>query len=170
MAPSRWRGVQETTCADSEAQRGHDGRPSTQRLQLLKVEAGDLGGNRPFTLGVLATFAPTIPSINSELKALAEARGLRGADLVIEAQHVPDAMQALLEGDQERHDRLVAVAAAALPSSCSLVLLSQYSMACAEPAAAAAMAAAGLRALILTSPKSAVLKLARLLQQGGGTK
>ena len=130
---------------------------------VAAVVAASEAGER-CELGVLATFEPTIASITTELGALASSRGVV---LHLTASHVPDAMPALLRGDQRKHDRLVAEAARALPLTCSLVLLSQYSMACAEPATASALAEAGSAARVLTSPKSAVLKLKRLL---GGRK
>jgi Asp/Glu/hydantoin racemase len=101
-------------------------------------------------IGMLATFGPSIAPMEEEFCAMAAA--LRpGATL--RSVFVPDAMDALNAGDAERHDRLIAARASEL-ADCDIVLLAQFSMACAAPAVAAAV-----RCPVLTSPRSAVDKL-----------
>ena len=54
-------------------------------------------------LALVATFAPTIPSMTAELQALARARGV---EVAITPLFVPGAMKALDGGDGAEHDRL----------------------------------------------------------------
>ena len=95
----------------------------------------------------------------------------------LECRHVPSAMEALLGGDQPSHDRLVAAAAAAMLDggggggagggrAPQVLLLAQYSMACAAPAVQAALREAGCAEVqVLTSPESAVRALKARTQQ-----
>ncbi|MGQ0663717.1 MAG: aspartate/glutamate racemase family protein, partial [Pseudomonadota bacterium] len=76
-------------------------------------------------IGLLATFAGTIPSMRVELEALAAATGRRAE---IETRVVPGALEALKAGRHGEHDELVARAAAACPELDALVL-AQFSMA-----------------------------------------
>jgi hypothetical protein len=141
----------------------------------------------PCRIGVLATFEPTIASITAEIGALAAARGSGGSGaggggggdggtgapplFALECRHVPSAMEALLGGDQPSHDRLVAAAAAAMLDggrgrAPQVLLLAQYSMACAAPAVQAALREAGCAGIqVLTSPESAVRALKARTQQ-----
>jgi Asp/Glu/Hydantoin racemase len=105
------------------------------------------GGAR---IGMLATFAPSIASMEEEFRGMAE-RLRPGATL--RALFVPDAMDALNAGNGERHDRLIAARAPEL-ADCNAVLLAQFSMARAAPGVAAVV-----RSPVLTSPRSAVEKL-----------
>ena len=105
-------------------------------------------------IGMLATFAPSVGSMEEEFRDLAAERGVPA---VIECCCVPDAMAALKEGDSAAHDRLVAEAAPRL-AHCDAVLLAQFSTARAAPAVAAALGRE-----VLTSPKSAVSKLRSLV-------
>jgi len=104
---------------------------------------------------VLATFAPSIPSMEVDFR---EAIGPRGRMPELIGVHVPDAQRLLGEGDGATHDRLVAEAAARHKGRGRL-LLCQFSMA---RAAAAVEAATGEKPL--TSPESAVAKMRRVLQ------
>jgi len=103
---------------------------------------------------VLATFAPSIPSMEVDFR---EAIGPRGRMPELIGVHVPEAQRLLGEGDAVAHDRLIAEAAARHKGRGRL-LLCQFSMA---RAAAAVEAATGERPL--TSPQSAVAKLRRAL-------
>ncbi len=99
-------------------------------------------------VGMLATFEPSISSMEAEFKT--DAANAR-ASVTLESVYVPDAMAALLDGNREKHDIVVAEAAPAL-AHCSAIMLAQFSM---------APAAAKLRQRlpgvpVLTSPGSAV--------------
>jgi hypothetical protein len=107
-------------------------------------------------IALLATFAPTIPSMTAELEAMARARGLAPT---IMTRVVDGALDALKAGDGGRHDRLIAQAAAELASVDALIL-TQFSMARAAPAIAPVPGRT-----ILTTPASAVLKLRGLVER-----
>ncbi|MCE2949015.1 MAG: aspartate/glutamate racemase family protein [bacterium] len=104
---------------------------------------------------VLATFAPSIPSMEVDFR---EAVGPGGRMPELIGVHVPDAQRLLGEGDGAAHDRLIAEAAARFRGRGRL-LLSQFSMA---RAASVVEAATGEKPL--TSPESAVAKMRRVLQ------
>jgi aspartate/glutamate racemase len=112
------------------------------------------------TVGLLATFQPSIPSMEQEFVAMARALGKRAK---LEAAWVPDAMEALTAGDADAHDRLIAATAPRL-DHCDVVLLAQFSMARALPRVRQAIGHK-----VLTSPDSAVVKLKALLSNGAGT-
>jgi Asp/Glu/hydantoin racemase len=105
-------------------------------------------------LALIASFAPTLPSMQAEFEEAAAARGIR---LELSLHAVPDAMPALQAGDAATHDRLIAEAAAAV-GMVDAIVLAQFSMARAEAAVAARTAAR-----VLTSPTSAVERLRGLL-------
>jgi Asp/Glu/hydantoin racemase len=107
------------------------------------------------SLALVATFAPTLPSMSAELEALAGRRGVR---VRITPVFVPGAMRALDAGDGAAHDRLVAEAARPLAGH-DAILLAQFSMARAAPAVAGATGG-----MVLTSPATAVAKLRRLVE------
>jgi hypothetical protein len=105
-------------------------------------------------IGMLATFAPSVASMEREFHDAAQ-RNHRTA--TIESHLVPGAMAALKGGDGATHDRLVAEAAPRL-LHCDVVLLAHFSTARAEPAVHQAIDRP-----ILTSPGSAVEKLRSIL-------
>jgi len=102
--------------------------------------------------GLLATFAPSVPSMEEEFHAMA---GAKGRDVELRSVCVPEAMTALDAGDGATHDRLLAAAAPPL-ADCDAVMLAQFSTARAQAAVAAVLACP-----VLTSPDSAVLWLRR---------
>ena len=108
-------------------------------------------------VGLLATFQPSIPSLEQEFLALAEAQA---SDVPLESLWVPDAMEALTAGDAARHDHLIAEAALRL-AHCDVVLLGQFSM-----ARACAVVQKAIDSTVLTSPDSAVAKLKMMLHHG----
>jgi aspartate/glutamate racemase len=112
------------------------------------------------TVGLLATFQPSIPSMEQEFVAMAKALGKRAK---LEAAWVPDAMEALTAGNTDQHDRLIAATASRL-THCDVVLLAQFSMARALPTVRQAIGQK-----VLTSPDSAVAKLKALLSGGAET-
>ena len=101
-------------------------------------------------IGMLATFAPSVASMEEEFARMAEAAGVPAR---IETCCVPGAMAALKAGDEAEHDRLLAEAAPLL-AACDTVLLAHFST---SRAAAAVEAALGRP--VLTAPGSAVTRL-----------
>ncbi|POA27948.1 MULTISPECIES: arylsulfatase [unclassified Pseudomonas] len=106
-------------------------------------------------VAVLATFEPTITSIITEFKQVAERSG-RAMEVV--PYFVPGAMQALSEGNKDGHDTAIAEMAAQV-GACDLICFAQFSM---TSAAGQAQARSGLP--VLTTPDSAVLELRKMLQ------
>jgi hypothetical protein len=103
-------------------------------------------------LGLLATFAPSVPSMEEEFREMARAAG---RDVELRSVCVPEAMTALDAGDGPTHDRLVAQIAPQL-AGCDAVMLAQFSTARAHAAVSAVLDCPA-----LTSPDSAVLVLRR---------
>jgi Asp/Glu/hydantoin racemase len=123
--------------------------PVLKPNEAMFAEAVAIGGR----IGMLATFEPSIASMESEFTADA---AKAGASVTLESIYVPDAMAALIGGNRDKHDTLVAEAAPAL-AHCSAIMLAQFSM---------APAAAKLRQRlpgvpVLTSPGSAVAAMKR---------
>jgi aspartate/glutamate racemase len=106
------------------------------------------------TVGLLATFQPSIPSLEQEFSAMA---ATQDKDMKLVSVWVPDAMEALTAGAAEMHHRLIAEAAPRL-AHCDVVMLAQFSMAQALPAVQKAI-----HRPVLTSPDSAVAKLKAVL-------
>jgi Asp/Glu/hydantoin racemase len=115
------------------------------------IDAALAAGRR---LALVASFAPTLPSMQAEFADVAAARGIR---LELSLHAVPDAMPALAAGDDATHDRLIAEAAAKV-GAVDAIVLAQFSMARAEAAVARVT-----DARVLTSPTSAVERLRGLL-------
>lgn len=100
-------------------------------------------------VGLIASFAPTLVSMPSEFPAGVEV--------------IPDmaegAMEALNDGDVERHDALVAQSALRLiRQGCDVIALAQFSMARAQEAVRQVV-----QVPVLTTPGSAVVALRRRL-------
>ncbi len=111
-------------------------------------------------IGLLATFEPSIPSMQAEFEAMAAGKIQGGGRAVtLRTKAVPEAMQRLLAGDPEGHDALIAEGAKAL-ADCEVIMLGQFSMASAAPRVAAAVPGAR----ILTSPDSAIARLRAALK------
>ena len=102
------------------------------------------------TIGLMATFAPTLASMPAEFPSRVS----------IKTCLVDGALAALDRGDAGTHDRLAAQAADAV-KDCDVIALAQFSLARSAPLVAKAT---GKR--VLTTPDSAVRKLRRLLEQG----
>ncbi len=105
-------------------------------------------------IGLLATFEPSIPSLQAELEQMAQSRKI---PLEITARAIPAALTALHAGCTEDHDRLIADAAHEI-GDCDALILGQFSM-----ASAASAIPARPRRKVLTSPNSAVTRLKQLL-------
>src|SRR5262245_1161842 len=128
----------------------------TARMPVLKpneamFEAALQRGTR---IGLLATFQPSIPSLEQEFVEMARDQA---KDVTLESACAPEAMTSLTVGDTARHDRLIAAAAARL-AHCDVVMLGQFSMARARSAVQQVLGDK-----VLTSPDSAVAKLKAVL-------
>ncbi|MGO4855335.1 aspartate/glutamate racemase family protein [Phaeovulum sp. W22_SRMD_FR3] len=104
---------------------------------------------------LLYTFPPAEAGMTREFE---EEAARRGSTARLRAEFVPDALAALQAGDLARHDALIALAAAAVVGA-DAIMLAQFSMASAGPAAATAT-----EIPLLTSPDAAVAKLKACLQ------
>jgi Asp/Glu/hydantoin racemase len=102
------------------------------------------------SIGMIATFERSVPSLEAEFRALAEARGSKAT---IRTVCEPRAMAALQGGDVAGHNALMAEAAMRLEGS-DAILLAQFSTSVAEAAVRARVSVP-----VLTSPGSAVLKM-----------
>lgn len=102
-------------------------------------------------VGLIATFAPTLQTLPREFPS----------SVRLKTAYADGALAALDRGDVGAHDQIVVDAALRLVD-CELIALAQFSLARAAPAV---IAATGKR--VLTTPDSAVLKIRRLLTQGG---
>ena len=107
-------------------------------------------------IGLLATFAPSVPALKTELEQMARERRLK---IRISTLTVPSALKALHAGQPEVHDRIIAEAAEEI-GDCDALILGQFSMA---SAAVAIADRPGRR--VLTSPTSAVMQLRRVLTE-----
>lgn len=105
-------------------------------------------------LGLIATFEPSIGSLETELRQQAKEKNMA---IAISARAVPAALVALHAGKTYEHNRLIAAAAEEI-GDCDALILAQFSMA----SAAAVINPQGGRK-VLTSPASAVLRLRQLL-------
>lgn len=114
-------------------------------------EAALAAGGR---LGLLATFAPSLPSMAAEFE---EMRIAAGSDAELVSHVVPDAMARLRAGDADGHNRLLAEGAAVL-AACSAVMLAHFSTSRALPAVSEALGRP-----VLTAPHAAVAALRRRL-------
>jgi len=127
--------------------------PVLKPNEAMFAEAIAVGGS----IGMLATFEPSIASMTEEF---AEQAAQAGASATLKSVFVPRAMAALQAGRREEHDALVAEAAAQF-AGCDAIMLAQFSM-----APAAARMRGRTRTPILTSPASAVAALKGRLASG----
>lgn len=129
---------------------------STLEVPVLKPNEAmfDTCLNHGARIGMLVSFEPSVASLRQEFEELISDRGISATLDVI---CVPDAMDALRDGDGTRHDALLAEAATGL-ADCSAIMLGQFSTARAKPAVEAASGKP-----VLTSPDTAVEALKRLL-------
>jgi Asp/Glu/hydantoin racemase len=118
-------------------------------------EAALAAGQR---IGMLATFAPSVQSMEQEFRAMAEAHH---SPATIETYCVPGAMAALKAGDAATHNGLLARSAGRF-GGYDAVLLAHFSTARAAPAVSAV-----LDRPVLTSPGSAVAKLRSIIAANG---
>lgn len=128
--------------------------PVLKPNEAMFAEAIAVGG----TIGMLATFEPSIASMAEEFD---EQASRASATAKLKSVFVPRAMAALQAGQREEHDALVAEAAGKL-TGCDAIMLAQFSMA---PAAARLRGQTSFP--VLTSPASAVAALKNRLASGG---
>jgi len=127
-------------CIEAVARR-HPELPVLKPNEAMVAEAEAGAG----TLGLIATFEPTLRSMPAEFPD----------HVALNLALAAGALDALNEGDAERHDQLIAAQAARLRErGCTRIALAQFSMARAR---GACEAASGL--LVLTSVDSAVRRL-----------
>ncbi len=127
------------------------GLPTLKPNEAMFEEALALTAQGPAKIGLVATFAASIPPMSAELQALAAARG---RSIELHTVFVPEAMQDLAEGRASMHHAKVAAAAARALQGCAVVMLAQFSMAAALPATQALLGGQ-----VLSSPDCAVLAL-----------
>ncbi|KAI9352644.1 hydantoin racemase [Obelidium mucronatum] len=113
---------------------------------------------RPLRVAILASFAPTLPSMKIEVDQLECPLG----SLDVSYVYVPGAMEALNQGDFVSHDRLVANKVQDFVGSVDVVLLSQFSMERAAPSVEKILD--GRNVVVLTTPGSAVLAMKKVLE------
>lgn len=111
------------------------------------LDAGD-------DIGMLATFPPSVDSMEAEFHAATRARG---GNARLRTVLVDDALDALKAGDAETHNALLAEAATAL-ADCDAVMLAHFSTSRARSAVRARLSAP-----VLSSPDAAALTLRRRL-------
>ena len=105
-------------------------------------------------IGLVATFAPSLPALRDELEQMARQRGSK---IDIMTRTLPEALAELHEGRTGEHDRMIAAAAEGI-GDCDALILGQFSM-----ASAAALIPDRPGRKVLTSPASAVAQLKRQL-------
>jgi len=104
-------------------------------------------------IGMLATFSPSVASMDEEFNAMARAAG-RQASLTTRC--IPEAMHALRQGRADLHNQLLADAAPQF-ADCDALLLAHFSTSRAQE-----LVAGRVRVPVLTSPGSAVLAMRSL--------
>ncbi len=102
------------------------------------------------TLGLVATFEPSLAPMAAELMDKARQGGSR---VTLRTAFAPEAMQDLAQGRAAQHHQKIAAAARDL-RDCDVVMLAQFSMAAAAPEVQAELACP-----VLSSPDCAVLAL-----------
>ncbi len=113
---------------------------------MFRAAIGAADG-RPRRIGMLATFAPSIPTMTEEFEAFVAETGARATlDTVL----TPDAIDRLKAGDAPAHNRLVAADAPAFAGH-DAVMLAHFSTSRAAEAVRAMIACP-----VLTAPDSAV--------------
>lgn len=105
------------------------------------IEKAVAAGGR---IGLLATFSPTLESMTGEFPSDAE----------VVSAYAEGALAALQAGDEAGHDRIAAQTAAAIFQDCTVIALSQFSLARAADAVSKATGKT-----VLTTPDCAVIAL-----------
>lgn len=126
--------------------------PVLKPNEAMFERALQIGGR----IGMLATFTPAVASMEEEFATMARTRGSKASLRTVIA---PGAREALLAGQLDRHNRLIAEAASDL-ADCDAIMLAHFSMAGAAPLVGEKTGRPPLAA-----PVSAVLKLRSLLAE-----
>ena len=130
--------------------------PVLKPNEAMFEAALEIGGR----IGMLATFAPAVASMEEEFGDMARRRGSSAS---LETYLVPGAREALRAGELQKHDGLIAEAASAL-ANCNAIMLAHFSM-----ANAARSTQNNAKQPVLTAPDSAVLKLRSMLTKAAAT-
>jgi hypothetical protein len=101
-------------------------------------------------VGLVATFAPSIASMQQELEQMAQTLGI---PLQVHTAHVPEAMDDLNRVNADLHHQKIAHVVGNMPP-CDVILLAQFSMAAAGP-----LAQRQTSSPVLSSPDCAVIAL-----------
>lgn len=120
--------------------------PVLKPNEAMFEEAIEIGGR----IGMIATFKPSIPSMEKEFDWLTEALGKK---VQLDSIFVDGAMTALAQGDLETHNQLIQEASSIF-AGYQAVMLAQFSA-----SQASKKVEAQLGCTVLTSPLSAVKKL-----------
>lgn len=107
-------------------------------------------------IGMLATFAPSLPTMVDEFDAFTAETG---SDATLETVMVEDAMALLRRGDAAAHNRLVAARAPDL-AECDAIMLAHFSTSRAAEAVRAVVSVP-----IFTAPETAVMRMRQLLEE-----
>lgn len=105
-------------------------------------------------IGMLATFAPAIGTMEEEFRQFA---AQAGASATLETIIVPDAIDLLREGDADSHNRLVGEAAPRL-AECDAIMLAHFST-----SRAAEHVRSRVKVPVLAAPESAVMRMKTLV-------
>lgn len=132
---------------------------ATQPVPVLKPNEAmfEAALGRGGRIGMLATFAPAIASLEREFHELA---ATRGAEVTLETLYVPDALDAARKGEVATHNRLVVEAAPRL-AHCDAIMLANFST-----STALEMVERALGREVLGAPEAAVMALKRRLGFG----
>lgn len=122
------------------------GLPVLKPNEAMLEEALGAGGR----ICLAATYEPTIPSVMEELREMARAKRV---EVDVETCYIPGAFEALLAGENDQHDDMIAESMEGF-SDFDTIMLSQFSMARAHPTVQERV-----KANVITSPDSAVRKL-----------
>nr|WP_205600876.1 aspartate/glutamate racemase family protein [Halomonas socia] len=126
--------------------------PVLKPNEAMFYQAIEQGGR----VAMMATFEPAIAGMEREFLAINQGQN---SVVVLESFCVSEARHALNSGDQEKHDQLVAEAAAGL-SGFDTIMLAHFSTASAKSRVEAVT-----KSLVLTSPGAAVDMLKREVQK-----
>lgn len=106
-------------------------------------------------IGMLATFAPSVPTMTEEFDAYVREAGVEAS---LRTVVVADAIDLLRKGDVESHNRLVAARAPEL-ADCDAIMLAHFST-----SRAAAAVREKTSVPVLTAPDAAVLQMKALIE------
>ncbi|CDN51844.1 aspartate/glutamate racemase family protein [Neorhizobium galegae] len=109
-------------------------------------------------IGMVATFAPAIDTMEEEFRAFAAQSGSKARLTIV---HAPSAIESLRKGDVSNHNRRVAEAAVGLGKR-DAIMLAHFST-----SRAAETVRAAVPMTILTAPDSAVARMKQLIEGGG---